>query len=170
MARRLIGGLIQAAAPITDPAAPIDRVRQASLDVHLPLIEEAGKRGVQILGLQEVFNGPYFCPSQDAHWYDIAESVPGFDLQKWLDSGAVGFLKAQEPLKLKMRVEAMAARTFLESPLSKDQQAVDEGTHVVITATLWATAENWNALILEPKYFSRRRACRDLQFDLPIEA
>ena len=46
---------------------------------HIPLIEEAGKRGVQILGLQEIFNGPYFCPSQDAHWYDIAEPVPGPD-------------------------------------------------------------------------------------------
>ena len=32
---------------------------------------------MQILGLQEVFNGPYFCPSQDAHWYDLAEPVPG---------------------------------------------------------------------------------------------
>ena len=65
------------AAPITDPAAPIDKIRKAAIDVHIPLIEEAGKRGVQILGLQEVFNGPYFCPSQDAHWYDIAEPVPG---------------------------------------------------------------------------------------------
>src|SRR6188472_1364218 len=77
MSRRVIGGLIQAAAPLTDPSAPIEKVRQAAIDVHLPLIEEAGRRGVQILGLQEVFNGPYFCPSQDAHWYDIAESVPG---------------------------------------------------------------------------------------------
>jgi N-carbamoylputrescine amidase len=34
---------------------------------------------VQILGLQEVFNGPYFCPSQDAHWYDIAETGSGTD-------------------------------------------------------------------------------------------
>jgi N-carbamoylputrescine amidase len=41
------------------------------------MIEEAGKQGVQILGLQEVFNGPYFCPSQDKRWYDLAESVPG---------------------------------------------------------------------------------------------
>ncbi len=30
-----------------------------------------------MLGLQEIFNGPYFCPSQDAHWYDMAEPVPG---------------------------------------------------------------------------------------------
>src|SRR5689334_10147467 len=77
MPRTVVGGLIQAASVLNDPAAPIAKVRQAAIDVHLPLVEEAGKRGVQILGLQEVFNGPYFCPSQDAHWYDIAESVPG---------------------------------------------------------------------------------------------
>src|SRR5580765_6604228 len=77
MSRRVIGGLIQAAAPLTDPSVPVERIRQAAIDVHLPLIEEAGRRGVQILGLQEVFNGPYFCPSQDARWYDLAEPVPG---------------------------------------------------------------------------------------------
>src|SRR5437870_13720674 len=77
MPTKVLGGLIQAASPITDPSVPIDKIRQASIDVHVPLIEEAGRRGVQILGLQEVFNGPYFCPSQDAHWYDMAESVPG---------------------------------------------------------------------------------------------
>src|SRR5688500_15766612 len=77
MPRPVLGGLIQAASPLTDPAVAIDQIVKASIDVHIPLIEEAGKRGVQILGLQEVFNGPYFCPSQDAHWYDIAEAVPG---------------------------------------------------------------------------------------------
>ena len=77
MPRRVVGGLIQAATPITDPSAPLDAIRQAAIDVHLPLVDEAGKRGVQILGLQEIFNGPYFCPSQDARWYDIAEPVPG---------------------------------------------------------------------------------------------
>ena len=70
-------GLIQAASPITDPAVPIAEVRDASIAAHIPFIEEAGRRGVQILGLQEVFNGPYFCPSQDAHWYDLDEPVPG---------------------------------------------------------------------------------------------
>ena len=44
--------------------------------------EEAGKKGVQILGLQEVFNGPYFCPSQDKRWYDAAEPVPGPTVEK----------------------------------------------------------------------------------------
>jgi N-carbamoylputrescine amidase len=41
------------------------------------MIEEAGNKGVQILCLQEMFNGPYFCPSQDARWCDIAETIPG---------------------------------------------------------------------------------------------
>ena len=77
MPRKLVGGLIRAAAPIADPSVPIDKIRKAAIDAHIPFIEEAGKRGVQILGLEEIFNGPYFCPSQDAHWYDIAEPVPG---------------------------------------------------------------------------------------------
>ena len=76
MPRKVLGGLIQAASPITDPSVSIAKIRQAAIDAHIPLIEEAGKRGVQILGLEEIFNGPYFCPSQDAFWYDIAESVP----------------------------------------------------------------------------------------------
>src|SRR6185503_7364585 len=77
MPRRVVGGLIQAATPLTDPATPLEKIRQAAIDVHLPLIDEAGKKGVQILGLQEVFNGPYFCPSQDSKWCDLAEAVPG---------------------------------------------------------------------------------------------
>ncbi|MEI8257563.1 MAG: nitrilase-related carbon-nitrogen hydrolase, partial [Deltaproteobacteria bacterium] len=39
--------------------------------------EEAAAKGVQVLCLQEIFNGPYFCPSQAIRWYDGAESVPG---------------------------------------------------------------------------------------------
>src|SRR5262249_3642631 len=49
---------------------------------HLPMIEDAGRRGVQILCLQEIFNGPYFCPSQDPRWYDAAEPVPGPTVEK----------------------------------------------------------------------------------------
>ena len=77
MARTLIGGLIQAGNPLNDDTAPVAEIRDAMVEKHLPLIEEAGKRGVQVLCLQEMFNGPYFCPSQDAKWCDIAEAVPG---------------------------------------------------------------------------------------------
>ncbi|MDC0711371.1 acyltransferase [Stigmatella sp. ncwal1] len=75
--RKVIGGLIQCSNPINDPAASVQTIRNAMFEKHLPLIEEAGKRGTQILCLQEVFNGPYFCPSQDAKWCDIAETIPG---------------------------------------------------------------------------------------------
>ncbi len=77
MGRKVVSGLIQMSNPINDDAAPIEKVRDAMIDKHLPLIEEAGQRGVQILCLQEMFNGPYFCPSQDSRWCDLAETVPG---------------------------------------------------------------------------------------------
>ena len=51
-------------------------------DKHLPYIEQAGQAGVKILGLQEVFNGPYFCPGQDPKCYDLAEAVPGPTVEK----------------------------------------------------------------------------------------
>ncbi len=82
MARKVIGGLIQCSNPVNDPGASIDTIREAMFEKHLPYIEEAGKQGVQILGLQEVFNGPYFCPSQDPKWCDIAEEVPGPTVEK----------------------------------------------------------------------------------------
>jgi N-carbamoylputrescine amidase len=77
MARKVVGGLIQCSNPVNDPGASIPVIREAMVEKHIPLIEEAGKKGVQILCLQEIFNGPYFCPSQDARWCDIAETVPG---------------------------------------------------------------------------------------------
>jgi beta-ureidopropionase len=77
MPRNVVCGLIQCATPKFDPNAPVADVRNAMFEKHQPFIEEAGRKGVQILGLQEVFNGPYFCPSQDARWCDIAEEIPG---------------------------------------------------------------------------------------------
>jgi beta-ureidopropionase len=82
MARKVIGGLIQLSNPLNDPSASVAAVRDAMFEKHLPYVEEAGKKGVQILCLQEVFNGPYFCPSQDARWCDIAEAVPGPTVEK----------------------------------------------------------------------------------------
>jgi beta-ureidopropionase len=70
-------GLIQCSNPINDESRPVKEISAAMFEKHVPLIEEAGRKGVQILCLQEIFNGPYFCPSQDKRWYDAAESVPG---------------------------------------------------------------------------------------------
>ena len=70
-------GLIQCSNPINDENVPVADICEAMYQKHIPFIEKAGEAGVQILCLQEIFNGPYFCPSQDARWYAAAEPVPG---------------------------------------------------------------------------------------------
>ena len=70
-------GLVQCRNPINDESRPVAEIQEAMFQYHLPFIEKAGESGVQILCLQEIFNGPYFCPSQSARWYDAAEPVPG---------------------------------------------------------------------------------------------
>ena len=77
MTRKVTGGLIQCSNPVNDADASVEEIQRAMLEKHLPMIEEAGKNGVQLLCLQEIFNGPYFCPSQDKKWYAAAEEVPG---------------------------------------------------------------------------------------------
>jgi N-carbamoylputrescine amidase len=56
--------------------APPEAIRKAMIDAHVPLIEKAGREGVEVLSFQEVFTQPYFCPSQDKKWYDAAEAIP----------------------------------------------------------------------------------------------
>ena len=82
MTRNVISGLIQASNPINDESRSVADIQAAMFEKHLPMIHDAGKQGVQILCLQEIFNGPYFCPSQDRRWYDAAEPVPGPTVEK----------------------------------------------------------------------------------------
>ena len=77
MSRILKGGLIQCSNPLNDESLPVAEIQAAAFEKHIPLIEEAGAKGVQVLCLQEIFNGPYFCPGQDKRWYVAAETVPG---------------------------------------------------------------------------------------------
>ena len=77
MSRMVKSGLIQCSLPISEGDGTIPEIVEAMIQKHIPFIEEAGKKGVQILCLQEIFNTPYFCPGQDAKWYESAEPVPG---------------------------------------------------------------------------------------------
>ena len=77
MARTILGGLIQCSNPINDETRSVAEIQAAMFEKHVPWIERAGEAGVQVLCLQELFNAPYFCPSQDARWCDAAEAVPG---------------------------------------------------------------------------------------------
>jgi len=40
------------------------------------LIRNAAAQGAQIIGLQELATGPYFCQNESDEWFDLAESVP----------------------------------------------------------------------------------------------
>ena len=72
---KLTVGLIQMGLK-GDTSMEPDEIRQRMLEAHLPLVDEAGARGIQILCFQEVFTHPYFCPSRDTKWYSVAESIP----------------------------------------------------------------------------------------------
>ena len=75
MPRMVKCGLIQAShACGTDES--IETIREANIAKHLELIERAGREGVQILCMQEIFTGPYFCAEQNPRWYDSVERIP----------------------------------------------------------------------------------------------
>ncbi len=75
MARKVKIGLIQMATKVAAEKS-CEEHRQGMIEAHIPFIEKAGKAGVQMLCMQEVFTGPYFCPSQDSKWYGLTEHIP----------------------------------------------------------------------------------------------
>ncbi len=76
MARNVKCGIIQLANKV-DTEKSCEEHRMGMIEAHIPYIEQAAKEGVKILCFQEVFTGPYFCPSQDSKWYGLAEKIPG---------------------------------------------------------------------------------------------
>jgi len=58
-----------------DASQPLERLKKLMIDKHVALIEEAAKKGVEVLCLQELFYGPYFCAEQDARWYSMVERI-----------------------------------------------------------------------------------------------
>src|SRR5947207_5692329 len=46
------------------------------VDKHVAMIDDAAKKGVQIICLQELFYGPYFPAEQNPHWYGLVERIP----------------------------------------------------------------------------------------------
>ncbi|MBH8599320.1 nitrilase-related carbon-nitrogen hydrolase [Thermoactinomyces sp. CICC 10523] len=68
-------GLIQAHHHV-DGREPVEVHKKAAIEKHLPLIREAASKGAQVICLQELFYGPYFCTEQNPKWYAAAEKVP----------------------------------------------------------------------------------------------
>jgi len=75
MSRVVKCGLIQAT-HACKTSEPLETIREANLAKHLPLIDQAAKEGVQVICMQEIFTGPYFCAEQSPRWYDSTERIP----------------------------------------------------------------------------------------------
>ena len=75
MTRIVRGALIQAT--LCEPStSPVEKIKQAMIDKHVAMIGQAKEQGAQVVCLQELFYGPYFCAEQDAKWYNLTERVP----------------------------------------------------------------------------------------------
>lgn len=80
MARVVRCSLIQAknviSAGMEGTSAPLSEIKQAMIDKHISMIRAAAAGGAQIVCLQEIFSGPYFCAEQTTRWQDLAERIP----------------------------------------------------------------------------------------------
>ena len=75
MSRIVRCSLIQAS-NAASPDASLEATKRAMIDKHAALIDQAAGAGAQIVCLQEIFFGPYFCAEQTTKWYDFTEPVP----------------------------------------------------------------------------------------------
>src|SRR5207248_4240915 len=50
---------------------------QDNLDKAATRVEEAARKGAQVVCLPELYRSPYFCQREDASLFDLAETVPG---------------------------------------------------------------------------------------------
>ncbi|HZS25721.1 MAG TPA: nitrilase-related carbon-nitrogen hydrolase [Candidatus Angelobacter sp.] len=75
MSRIVRSGLIQAS-NVLGASQPLEKIKKAMIEKHLKLIDQAAKKKVQVLCLQEIFYGPYFCAEQNTRWYELTEPVP----------------------------------------------------------------------------------------------
>src|SRR5437660_5059118 len=75
MSRIVKGGLIHTS-PAADTSESLETIRLAQTERTLKYIDQAGAAGVQVLCMQEIFTGPYFCAEQSTRWYDSVEKIP----------------------------------------------------------------------------------------------
>jgi beta-ureidopropionase len=76
MSRMVRCGLIQAKCEWSLGELSLEDIKKKMIAKHEALIDDAAKKKVEILGLQELFYGPYFCAEQETRWYALTEPVP----------------------------------------------------------------------------------------------
>jgi len=75
MARIVKCGLIQTRCELSGNES-VEKLKEHMLEKNMKLVDDAGKKGVKILCLQEIFYGPYFPAEQEAKWYEATEKIP----------------------------------------------------------------------------------------------
>ena len=92
---------------------------------------------------------------------EAVDRPEGFDLDLYIRSGAMGILKSNEPLYLKLRCDKPALNHLIESPLGFDQittEIDDESFEIGVTVgdtqdlRWWLTAQAIHCDILEPEW------------------
>src|ERR1700738_5599487 len=76
MARHVRRGLIQGRCGCSPERVSLGDIKEKMIAKHERLIADAAKQKVQVLGLQELFYGPYFCAEQQTRWYALTARVP----------------------------------------------------------------------------------------------
>lgn len=88
MARVVRCSLIQAKnevpAGFDGAGVPMDAIKRAMVEKHLEMIRAAAANGAQIVCLQEIFSGPYFCAEQTTRWQKFAEPIPDGPTVQWM--------------------------------------------------------------------------------------
>ncbi len=75
MTRIVRSALIQATL-CENATSSVEKIKQAMIDKHVALLDQAAERGSQLVCFQELFYGPYFCAEQQTKWYALTERVP----------------------------------------------------------------------------------------------
>jgi beta-ureidopropionase len=83
---RIVRGAVIQATLCCDAGKSVNVVKKAMIEKHVELIKQAAKKGVQVLCLQELFYGPYFCAEQTTKWYDMTERIPDGPTTKLMQS------------------------------------------------------------------------------------
>jgi N-carbamoylputrescine amidase len=77
MSEKFVVGLIQMRSAPRRTGESEQKVAEDNLAHASDKIREAAKRGAQIVCTHELFRGEYFCRTEDASLFDLAEAVPG---------------------------------------------------------------------------------------------
>jgi N-carbamoylputrescine amidase len=56
--------------------------KEATIEKSLEMIDEAKKNKAQLIVLQELHQGPYFCQSEDVSFFDLAQNYEK-DIEFW---------------------------------------------------------------------------------------